>query len=140
MNSIERDILIEAPAEVVWGIVTEADQLASWFCDAAELDLRPGGKGVLTWTDRATNAEAVIQLQVEAVDPPRMFSFRWVDSEILVEFTLTAEGDKTRLRVVESGIDQVEWSDAEKAEYRTTHEKGWDQHLGALVDYVADRR
>ena len=33
-------------------------------------------------------------------------------NSVLVEFTLTAEGDGTRLRVVESGIQALEWAEA----------------------------
>src|SRR6516225_8860415 len=48
-DAITREIEIDAPREVVWGIVTEARHLAGWFSDEAEIDLRPGGLMLLTW-------------------------------------------------------------------------------------------
>ena len=48
-DSIEREILIEAPAEVVWGVITEPEQISRWFTDEAEVEARPGGAGTLTW-------------------------------------------------------------------------------------------
>jgi len=133
--TIERDILIDAPADVVWRTITEPDQIAQWFADRVELDLRPGGAGVLVFEDKATTRPTSAPLVVETVDPPHRFSFRWShpDGEaprpgnsILVEFTLAAESnDQTRLRVVETGLDSIGWSDADKASYVNDHRQGW---------------
>ena len=48
-DAIEREILIDAPPGVVWSIVTEAQHLAGWFSDEAEIDLHSGGRMLLTW-------------------------------------------------------------------------------------------
>jgi uncharacterized protein YndB with AHSA1/START domain len=32
---IEREVLIEAPVEVVWRTITEPDQMSQWFADTA---------------------------------------------------------------------------------------------------------
>lgn len=147
-NQIERETLIQAPVEIVWGVVTEPEQISRWFADAAELDLRPGGEGTFTWESRATVATdepAVSRLRVEKVDRPHVFSFRWGypgDAEpretnsVLVEFTLTPEGQNTRLRVVESGLAQVDWSEARRAGYLDDHAHGWEVHLGRLAEYA----
>ena len=62
---IEREILIEAPLEVVWEVVTDPEHVGGWFGDSAEIDLRPGGEAVLTW-EKHGSALAV----VETVEPP----------------------------------------------------------------------
>jgi uncharacterized protein YndB with AHSA1/START domain len=140
--TIERDVLIDAPADVVWRTITEPDQIAHWFADRVEVDLRPGGTGTFGFEDRATAAAATAVILVDTVDPPRRFSFRWgrVDGQapapgdsVLVELTLAAEGDEqTRLRVVETGLDGVRWPDEEKARYVDDHRHGWATHLGRL--------
>ena len=103
-DRIEREILIDAPPEVVWGVVTDPEHVAGWFSDSAEIELRPGGRAILTWEEHGR-----VPGRVESVEPPRFFSFRWIsgsgtelreDNTTLVEFTLSAEGDGTRLRVV----------------------------------------
>jgi uncharacterized protein YndB with AHSA1/START domain len=148
---IERDILIEAPVEVVWRAVTEPDQISSWFTDAAEIDVREGGEGTLTWNERATSRResskpATARISVETIAPPRTFSFRWAhpegvearqDNSVLVEFTLLPEGEHTRLRVVETGLLELAWPDADKATYADEHTTGWETHLASLRDYVA---
>ena len=141
--TIEREILVEAPAEVVWATITEPEQVAQWFADRVELDARPGGHGTLVFEHMANTAPLV----VETVDPPHRFTFRWgyPDGEapvpgnsVLVEFTLTAEGDeRTRLRVAETGLDTIGWPDDDKARYADEHRNGWAVYLGRLADLFA---
>jgi uncharacterized protein YndB with AHSA1/START domain len=143
-NQVERETLIDAPLEVVWGVVTEPAQITRWFTAAAELDLRPGGHGVLSWENHGP-----VHLRVERVERPHLFSFRWMYPEgsepqegnsMLVEFTLSDEDGKTRLRVVESGLAAVDWADGEKANYLDSHTRGWERHLGSLDAYMAGHR
>ena len=44
---IERDVVIEAPPDVVWKTITEPDQITRWFADRVELDLKAGAQGYL---------------------------------------------------------------------------------------------
>ena len=61
-------------------------------------------------------------------------------NSLLVEFTLAAEGsERTRLRVVESGLDLLAWPDAEKERYAEEHNGGWATFLGRLAGLLADR-
>jgi uncharacterized protein YndB with AHSA1/START domain len=147
--TIEREIMIDAPADVVWRTITEPDQIAQWFADRVELDLRPGGQGELFFDDKATTRAVTAALVVEAVDPPHRFAFRWShpDGErpdpgnsVLVEFTLSSEGnDRTRLRIVETGVDLVGWPDQEKARYVEDHRRGWAVHVDRLRQLFATR-
>lgn len=138
---IEREIVIDAPLEVVWAIVTEPAHVGSWFSDAAEIDLRPRGKAVLTW-EKHGSALA----RVEKVEPPHLFSFRWArpvgaepreGNSTLVEFSLSAEGAGTRLRVVESGFQELDGSEEEKTKYAEGNNEGWEHELGDLLEYVS---
>ena len=147
-DAIEKEILIDAPVETVYRVITEPAQISQWFSDAAELDPVPGGEGRLTFEDRATSQRMSVRLRVEAADPPRLFAFRWdyPDGEQpregnspLVEFTLTAVGTGTRLRVTESGLVALQKPEQEKAAYIDIHDKGWDAHLASLQDYVTRR-
>lgn len=145
VDRVERDVLIEAPIGVVWEVLSQPDQIVRWFVDEARLDVRPGGEGVLTFRQMATNHAASFHLRFEAVEPPHRLSYRWVhpDGEeprpgnsTLVEFTLAEEGVNTRLRVVETGIQLMPWPDAEKDEFADSHAKGWALHLERLRTYA----
>lgn len=119
MDRIQRDILIAAPPEVVWEVVTEPEHMSHWLSDA-EFEAKPGARGTIFTYD----------IRIEEVEPPRRFSFRW--DALLVEFTLTAEDGGTRLSLVESGF---EGRDAK----RTEHEGGWTNFLGRLRVYAEAR-
>ena len=140
-DTITREIDIDAPPDVVWGIVTEARHLAGWFSDEAEIDLRPGGAMLLTWHGHGT-----YRARVETVEPPHTFAFRWVlregvepveGSSTLVVMTLTANGAGTRLRVVESGFSDVSWPEGDRARYAGENAKGWIVELDELRAYAA---
>jgi len=137
---IEKEILIEAPIDVVWRIVTEPDQIKQWFCPDSELDSRTGGAGRMAFEHGYSYF-----LEVVAVEPPSRFAYRWLrdqavkarpENATLVEFTLQAEAGNTRLRVVESGFDKVDWTDEAKAKYLEENSNGWQFYFGRLRDYA----
>jgi uncharacterized protein YndB with AHSA1/START domain len=140
---IEREILIHAPVEVVWAVVTEPEHIDGWFSDSVELDLRPGGEAAFRW-----NEHGDVHGRVEQVEPPHFFSFRWAvhpgadvteDNSTLVELSLSAEGDFTRLTVVESGFRDLAGPEDERQRYFDGHRRGWELELGELVEYVGQR-
>ncbi|MFI0366246.1 SRPBCC domain-containing protein [Actinomadura sp. 1N219] len=144
--SIEHEILIEAPVDVVWRTVTEPEQIAQWFSDKAEIDLRAGGDGTLTWVDKETAAQEQAKFVVAAVEPPHRFAYRWGNPEgtrpeegnsTLVEFRLVPDGDRTLLRVTETGLDETGWTDERKTFYTDDHNEGWSKHLADLATYAA---
>ncbi len=149
-DSVEREIVIEASPEVVWGVITEPEQIIRWFSDEAEVEGRAGADGTLTWRPGGRSGDRehvmVVPIRVVEAEPFRRFSFRWnhpqgaapdETNSALVEFSLIEEADGTRLRVVESGIDAVTHDEQGKARYLQDHEQGWERHLGELFDYVA---
>lgn len=143
-NAIQREITIDAPVERVWSLVTEAEHLGRWFGDAgAEIDLRPGRAMRLRWARYGTAL-----CRVEAVEPPTRFAYRWVPggtdegqeptpaNSTLVEFTLTAEGGATRVRVVESGFSGLAKPEAQRAKAMEDNTEGWRLELDELAGYA----
>jgi uncharacterized protein YndB with AHSA1/START domain len=144
MDQIEREVMIDAPVERVWELVTEAEHLGRWFGDAgAEVDLRPGGAMTLRWSEHGTSRG-----RIEAVEPHRRFAFRWAPfkdpggadpgegNSTRVEFTLNPEGDATRLRVVESGFAILDCSDEQRRENLEGNTEGWRMELAELREYA----
>ena len=99
-DRIEREVVIDAPVERVWALITQAEHLGTWFGDAgAEIDLREGGELELRWEEHGTSRG-----RIERVDEPTAFSFRWAPfkdpggvepadgNSTLVEFTLVRRG------------------------------------------------
>ncbi|WP_158088565.1 SRPBCC domain-containing protein [Thermoactinospora rubra] len=125
MDRIEREIAIAAPVERVWDLIASPASLARWFPGAA-MELREGAPARFD-----LGAEDIINGVVERVDPPRLLSWRWClapghsvqdDRTTLVTLTLTGEGGRTRVRVVETGFDVPPWS-----------AENWDHALAMLT-------
>ena len=146
---IGREIFIQAPVDVVWRAITEPDQIVQWFSDEADVELVDGYEGALTFTERGTTEPTVAQITVQAFEPDRSFRYRWAyepgvvpieGNSVLVEFVLIAETGGTRLRVVESGLDLLDWPEKQKTDYAADHNRGWAKHIGDLGEYAAATR
>jgi uncharacterized protein YndB with AHSA1/START domain len=147
-ESVEREVLIEAPVDLVWSIITEPEHVAGWLSDSVEIDAQPGGSAAFTWDQHGMS-----RARVERVEPPSLFAFRWVaaigrssgqevtdGNSTLVEFHLSPEGEATRLRVVESGFPRLDGTEDQNAEVAEGHNSGWIRELGDLEEYVAKVR
>ena len=130
------------PIERVWAALTDSAELARWFGESAEVDLRPGGEMHLGFGVHG-DAHCVI----ETVEPPYRFAFRWPAEGsaalnlpeppmTLVEFVLESVPGGTRLRLMESGFAALPESIRQSA-----HEGnigGWKHELDELVAYLSD--
>jgi uncharacterized protein YndB with AHSA1/START domain len=142
-DSIEREVVIEAPVERVWELITRAEHLGTWFGDSgAEIDLRPGGAVSLSWKEHGT-----AHGRVERVEPMSLVSYRWLtamdredeptpENSTLIEFTLAEDGGSTRLRVVESGFDGLAIGDEEKRRKVEGNTEGWQIETAELAEYA----
>jgi uncharacterized protein YndB with AHSA1/START domain len=144
--SIEREIHIHAAPEVVYAVVSRPEHLREWWSDDAELEPAPGATGVIWFGDRTTPEAKVVPLTVVEADPPRRFSFRWVNDDgeaarpgnsLLVTFDLSPSGAGTLLRFSEVGFREKGWEAAVLEQAHREHSSGWDHFLPRLVHYAA---
>lgn len=144
-DRIERETLIEASLERVWSLVAEP---GFWVADEGSLagTVAREGESVV-----ARNSEyGEFPVRVEKVDPPTYLAYRWAsafpgqelseDNSTLVEFTLSREGDRTLLRVVESGFSALAGSEELRSKALEDNTGGWPQVLDAFrkrVEHLA---
>ncbi len=140
-DRIEREITNAAPIERVWAVLTEPGHIGVWFGQGtpAEVDLRPAGIMVLDDGEYGTFPTRIVK-----VDPPHYFAYRWASAypgekttegnSTLVEFTLTPDGDRTRLSLAESGFSSLAIPPAwmASASYES-HSTGWTDVQQAMV-------
>ncbi|WP_433237756.1 SRPBCC domain-containing protein [Streptosporangium sp. CA-135522] len=139
-DRIERDTLIEASLERVWALVAVP---GFWVADEASVAGTVAREGVSLLAKNPNLGE--VSVRVEKVEPPTYVAYRWAsafpgeelraDNSTLVEFTLSTEGDKTRLRVVESGFAALSLSEDQRDQTVRFNSDGWPQ----VFDVVKDR-
>jgi uncharacterized protein YndB with AHSA1/START domain len=135
-DSIEREIVIAAPVDRVWSLVTEP---GFWVAEGnpTKPDLREGATVVAEHDEYGK-----FPVRIERVEPQRYISYRWAstfpgeepreDNSTLVEFTLAGEGDKTRLRVVESGFSKLNAPEDTRRKSFDSNVEGWPSVLDKL--------
>ncbi len=133
---ITRSIDIAAPITKVWSALTEADLIAQWLGDSAELDPVAGGTGFFGWSEHGK-----FRVRVEQADKPRLLVYRWAREEdtdpvpgnsTTVRIELCEIDGGTRLALVESGFEELANPEAAHAE----NQGGWTAELGELVEFL----
>jgi uncharacterized protein YndB with AHSA1/START domain len=145
LGTIEREIYIEAPPEVVFDVVSDPRHVEQWWPDEARYEPVPGSAGEIVFGDVDAGG-VVASFTVVDAQPPRSFSFRWTHpaeeravagNSLLVTFELTASGGGTLLKMTESGFREMGWEVAVLEQQYQEHVTGWDFYLPRLVSYVA---
>ena len=108
---VEREVVLPAPADVVWEALTDAEELSGWFGAEVELDPRPGGAGRFTGEDGD-----VRRAVVETVEPERHLRFVWwpengtaAPTSVDFELSETDDAGATRLVVIEAPVASAAW-------------------------------
>lgn len=131
-DRIEREVLIDAPVDRVWPLVTEP----GWWV-GTDTRVAPMAEGETTVKHQPEYGD--FPVRVETVRPREYVAYRWAsafpdqdlrdDNSTLVEFTLAAEGDKTRLRVVESGFASLVAPEEVRGRAAEENTRGWGAEL-----------
>ncbi len=130
---VEKVVEFEVDIDRVWAAITDPDELARWFGDEAEVDLRPGGDAFMTWENHGRYA-----MRIDEVDAPRRLVWSWVHEPGVafedapatrVEWTLRAAPDGgTTLHLRETGfLTNL---------HRGQNDEGWDAELGELSELL----
>jgi len=128
MAELVREILVDARPETVFELLTVPERHLEWQGTEVDFDVRPGGLyRVLIGGQHAAVGEFVEIVPNEKV----VFTFGWdvpghpiPAGSTTVEYTLVAEGEKTRVRLVHRGLPDDAVAD---------HTNGWDHYLSRLA-------
>lgn len=145
--SIEREIHIDAPPEVVFDVISQPEHVREWW--SAESDVQPvaGAAGELVWADGDDPRAHVVPMTVIVAEPPRLFSFRWTHpagesategNSNLVTFELVPSGTGTLLRLSETGFRERGWEAAVLEDTYLDHGAGWNNFV-PLIKACAER-
>ena len=145
-DRIEKLVNLDVPRSRVWRALSDVKQFNAWFGAALTGEFAPGAEvsGNLT----GKNWEHVtMTIWIEAMEPERLFSFRWhpyaiepgvdysAEPTTLVTFTLEDAPGGTRLTIAESGFDAI--PAARRAKAFSMNSAGWDGQARNIQKFLA---
>lgn len=144
-DRIEKEIVMRAPRSRVWRALTDAREFGQWFQAEMKGTFAPGTRtqGRIT---HPGYEHVTLEVQVERMEPEHLFSWRWhpyaVDPKqdyskeptTLVVFELEEVPEGTRLKVTESGFDQI--APARRAEAFRMNSNGWAGQVKNIARHV----
>lgn len=129
---LERDVVIHAPRETVFGFFTDSPRWASWWGAGSTIDPRPGGRVQIRFPGGVEVAGEVLELE----RPTRMvFTYGFVSGDPIpagssrVTIRLDPHQLGTHLHLAHEFAN-------EKA--RDEHVQGWRYHLALFSNVVTD--
>jgi len=130
----EFELILDAPPEEVWRAVTTGEGIRQWFAPMAEVEPGPGGKVTVGWGPGMEGTAPITGWEPGS-------RFAWTEDhgpggKRVMEFTLEAQGGKTKLRLIHSGFGTDASFDNE---FDSTH-GGWLTFLACLRYYVDTMR
>lgn len=140
LDSITRQIDIDAPADRVWDLVARP----GWYVNDGTIDTAPdlryeGDVAVVTLAGHGEFRFRTVRL-----DRPRYAAFRWLSTPsrpasegTLVEFWIDERaGGGVTLRVLESGFSTLSEDPAAWLRERAGNDSGWTEELACGKAYV----
>jgi uncharacterized protein YndB with AHSA1/START domain len=141
LDCVTREVVVSVGVEQVWAALTDPEQVAQWFGDTAQIDLRVGGPVRFTWP-----AGEISKGVVTTVEPMTTFAFSWdvfgtiVDPSLFtqVEFRIKPVSGGTSVRVLETGLDAMAAAGvaADLEELFEEHVDGWRNEMTDLVRHL----
>ncbi len=132
MAQLEREIVVDATPATIFPFLSEREKLLQWMGTDADIDARPGGVFKVLVQGKHPSLGEFVEI---VPDQKVAFTFGWDEpghpipaGSTRIEISLIAEGGKTRVRLVHSGLPADAVSD---------HTHGWDHYLDRLATVVA---
>jgi len=144
-DRIEKRLELKASVSRVWRALTDHREFGKWFQVELEGPFAPGqvARGRMTYP----GCEHIVwEAVIDAMEPERLFSFRWhpyaIDPDVdyaaepttLVEFRLEPVGEGTVLHLTESGFDGI--PQHRRFEAFRMNERGWGMQMTNIEQYV----
>ncbi len=119
-HALTKTIWIDAPPEVVFSYLVEADKLARWTGQGAEVDPVPGGVYRLEMGTGGVIAATIVE-----IEPPRLLFYEVHShgTRNRVEVTIAPEAGGSRIEVSHTGLVDP---------FGAIAARGWDHHLARL--------
>jgi len=131
---IERSF--NAPVNRVWKALTDVDEMRQWYFDLKAFEPKVGFEFEFIVEHEGNSYHHLCRV-TEAI-PPRKLAYTWRyqghEGNSLVTFELSAEGEKTRLKLTHEGLETFPQTPAFA---RENFNQGWTEIIGkSLPEYL----
>src|SRR5262245_35113216 len=99
METVTRHVELDISPDALWSAITDRETLEAWLGEQVDVDLRPGGMGVIV--DDGITREVVVR----SVDEGRGWSFEWRVDEApvsVVSFEISDDDGASVLTITET--------------------------------------
>ncbi len=109
IREVRREVGIDAPADRVWSLLTDATAVAAWFPALTELRLDPRPGGAISFTDTTFGP---VTGRVTAFEPGRRLAFEFdANWPTHLEYRIEPRAGGVTLLVHQHGFDPIEARD-----------------------------
>jgi len=129
MGKIEKHVIINAPTDKVWKVLTEPGQLGEWMMMPTTF-VPVVGKEFTFKAENSDKWDGIIYCTVKEIEINRKLVFTWnpgIDAETLVTILISEKEGQTYLTLIHTGWENL------PAEMRPQliegHSKGWDERF-----------
>jgi len=138
-NQLAEAIVIErtfnAPVARVWKALTDVDQMRQWYFDLKEFKPEVGFEFEFVVEHKGTNYHLLCKVTEVVPQKKIAYTLRYKGHEgnSLVTFALSADSDKTRLKLTHEGLETFSKT---AAFARENFEAGWTSIASELKQFV----
>ena len=135
-----KEVLLDAPVDRVWKAITDRDEMKEWSFDINKFKPEVGFE--FEFYGEKDGHKFLHRCKILEVEPLRKLVHTWTyeehpDAETIVAWELFPEGEKTRLRLTHTGLENLP-QDENFA--RENFIGGWNHILGvSLIKYLGGR-
>lgn len=142
LNTIKREITINASKQKIYDAITDPDKVTKWFPSTIEGDYSVGNQPILGFGDHGKN-----QIYIVDAKPHEYFAYRWLPGannflgdvlsikNTLVEFLIEeVSSSSCKVTLTESGFTDLPEEIMQDAFKQNSG--GWDFMLGRLITYL----
>jgi len=146
-DRIDKQVLLRAPRERVWRAVSDSAEFGRWFRVRFDGPFVVGAAVRARVIDPPRYAHLTFVVEVEALEPMNLFSYRWHPAALdpavdyssepttKVTFTLEDAPGGTLLRVSETGFQAL--PPARRAHVFDLNESGWEEQMRRVESHVS---
>lgn len=138
-EAIVMERTLNAPVARVWKALTDVDQMRQWYFDLKEFRPQVGFEFEFVVQHEGNTYHHLCR--VTDVIPNKKIAYTWrykgEPGDSLVTFELASEGDKTRLKLTQTGIETFPKTPAFA---RKNFEAGWTAIIGSELKEFVERK